>query len=124
MPLSFLRSEADKQVKAFVHNMDSRICDELPSTVYTTLVAGYFFNITHKQCNQLELDVIFNRCMDTHDSFVNVNPNTCIHWTWTPKFTTTDEYAIYWLTSKREHAYIVNTPNFSDHFIYSTIVCA
>ena len=98
MPLYVSRSEADKKVKAFVHNMASRICDELPSTIYTTLIAGDVFNVTHKQCTQLELGVIFNRCMNTPNSFVNVNPNTCIHWTWTSKFTTTDEYAKDWLT--------------------------
>ena len=68
--------------------------------------------------------MILKRCMDTHNSFLNVNPNTFIHWTWTPKFTTADEYTIDWLTSIRGNAYIVNAPNFSDHFTYSTIVCA
>ena len=123
MPLYVLRSEADKQFKAFVNNMASRIRDELPSTIYTVLIAGDVFNITHKQFPQLELGMIFNICMDTHNSFVNVNPNTCIHWTWTPKFTTIDEYAIDWLTSRRGNAYIVNVPNFSVHFTYGTIVC-
>ena len=123
MPLSVSRSESDKQVKAFVHNMDSRIRDELPSPIYTTLIAGDVFNSTPKQFPQLEIGMIFNRRMDTHNSFVNVNPNTCIHSTWTPKFTTTDEYAIDWLTSRRGHAYIVNSPNFSAHLIYGTTVC-
>ena len=40
MPLSVSRSEADKQVKAFVHNTNYRIHDGLPSTIYTTLIAG------------------------------------------------------------------------------------
>ena len=48
MPLSISRSEADKQVKAFVCNMASRIRDELPSAIYTTLIAGDVFNSTHK----------------------------------------------------------------------------
>ena len=124
MPLSVSRSESDKQVKAFVHNMDSCIRDELPFNIYITLIARDVFNSTHKQFPQLELGMIFNRCMDTNNSFVNVNPNTCIHLTWTPKFTTTDEYDIDWLTSKRGHACIVNAPNFSAHFTYGTIVCA
>ena len=101
MPLSVLRSEADKQVKALVHNMDSRIYDELLSAIYTTLIAGNFSNSTRKQFPQLELGMIFNRYMETRNSFLNVNPNTYIHWTWTPKFTTTDDYAIDWLTSRR-----------------------
>ena len=88
MTLSVLRSEADKQVKAFIHNIASRIRDGLPSTIYTTLIAGDVLNITNKKCTQLELGMILNRFMDTHDSFVDANPNTCIHWTWTPKFTT------------------------------------
>ena len=46
MPLYVLRSEAYKQVEDFVHNMDSRICDELPSTIYTTLIAEDF-SIAH-----------------------------------------------------------------------------
>ena len=79
MPLSVSISEVDKQVKAFVHNMASRIHDKIPSTIYTTLIAGDVLNITHKKCPQLELGVVFNRCMDSHNSFVNVNPNTCIH---------------------------------------------
>ena len=49
MFLSVSRSEVDKQVKAFVHNMAYRIRDELPSTIYTTLIAGDVFNSTHKQ---------------------------------------------------------------------------
>ena len=104
MPLSVSRSKIDNQVKAFVHNMASCIRDELPSTIYITLISGDVFNITHKQCPQLELGVIFNRCMDINNIFLNVNPNTCIHWTWTPKFTTTDEYAIDWFTSRWGHA--------------------
>ena len=48
MPLSVSRSEADKQVKAFVHNMAYHIRDEIPSTIYTTLIAGDVFNSTHK----------------------------------------------------------------------------
>ena len=40
MPLSVSRSEAYKQVKAFVHNTNYRIHDGLPSTIYTTLIAG------------------------------------------------------------------------------------
>ena len=48
MPLSVSRSEADKKVKDFFHNMVSHICDELPSTIYTTLIAGDVFNVTHK----------------------------------------------------------------------------
>ena len=31
---------------------------------------------------------------------------------------------MYWLTSRRGHSYIVNAPNFSANFTYSTIVCA
>ena len=124
MPLSVSRSEADNKVKAFIHNMVSRIRDGLTSTIYTTLIAGYVFNITHKQCPQLEPGVIFNRCMNTHDRCVNVNPNSYIHWTWTPKFTTTDEYDIDWLTSRQGNAYIVNAPNFSVSFAYVNIVCA
>ena len=46
MPLSVSRSEADKQIEAFVHNMDSCICDELPSTIYATLIAEDF-SIAH-----------------------------------------------------------------------------
>ena len=68
--------------------------------------------------------MLFNICMDTHNSFVNVNPNTCIHWTWTPKFTNIYEYAIDWLTPRRGHDSIVTAPNFSAHFTYVTIVCA
>ena len=49
MPLSVSRSESYKQVKSFVHNMDSHIRDELPSTIYTTLIAGDVFNSTDKQ---------------------------------------------------------------------------
>ena len=124
MPLSVSRSEAYKQIKVFVHNMDSRIHDELPYTIYTTLIAGDVSNSTHKQFPQLELGMIFNRFMDKHNSFVNVNPNTCIHWTWTPKFTTAYEYAIDCLTSRRGHACIVNAPNCSSHFTYITILCA
>ena len=104
--------------------MDSRICDELPYTIYTTLISGDVFNITHKQLTQLELGMIFNRCMDTYNSFVKVNPSTCIHWTCTPKFTLIDDYAIDWLTLRRGHAYIVNAPSCSAHFTYGTIVCA
>ena len=104
--------------------MDYCIRNELPLTIYTTLIAGDVFNITHKQCPQLELGMIFNRCMDTHNSFVNVNPNTCIHWTWKPKFTTTEKYDIDWLTSRRLHTYIVNASNFGAHFTYGHIVCA
>ena len=47
MPLSVSRSEADKQVKAFFHNMDSRIFDEFPSNIYTTLIAGDVFKSTY-----------------------------------------------------------------------------
>ena len=69
MPISVSRSEADKLVKAFVRKMYSRICDELPSTIYTTLIARDVFNSTHKQFPQLELGMVFNRCMDTHNIF-------------------------------------------------------
>ena len=53
MPLSVSIIESDKQVKAFVHNMDSCIHDELPSTIYTALIAGDVFNITPKQITPL-----------------------------------------------------------------------
>ena len=53
MPFYVLRSKADKQVKDFVHNMDYIIRDELPSTIYTTLITGDTFNSTHYFFSQL-----------------------------------------------------------------------
>ena len=55
MPLYISISEADKQVKDLVHNMAYCISDERTSTIYTALVVGDVFNITHKLCPQLEL---------------------------------------------------------------------